>query len=341
MAARGAGVSAAQMGGESSQILPPDTGFQASVGYRWFQSDSHYVGDEFQKIREQRGDQVINNSNFIDLGLTYSFTPRYSLSLTIPFVDHDRSQVVKDPTIPNPIDPRGTIIDRFHTQASGLADIRVEGNAWIFNPKEHEKWNLLTGLGLVVPSGDRNAVDTFEVYDAAAPGKIRGVRRAVDQSIQPGGGGWGIMLDLYAFYRLSHSLNAYLNGGYVITPEQKYRPDLGTQDYSISDTYYGRTGLEYSLWPKYGLSVSLGGRVEGVAVHDLVGGSEGFRRPGYAVSVEPGVAVNIQKWSFNVFTPVAVYRNRERSVLDQMNGSSGGDAAFSDFSVLANIAYRF
>ena len=35
------------------------------------------------------------------------------------------------------------------------------------------------------------------------------------------------------------------------------------------------------------VSVALGGRLEGIPVHDLVGGSEGFRRPGYIVSAEP------------------------------------------------------
>ena len=76
-------------------------------------------------------------------------------------------------------------------------------------------------------------------------------------------------------------------------------------------------------------------------VHDLTGGSEGFRRPGYSVAIEPGVGVAIHNWSINVYTPVAVYRTRERSVLDQINRRPGGDAAFADYSILSSIAYRF
>jgi hypothetical protein len=215
------------------------------------------------------------------------------------------------------------------------------GNAWVFNPATHAKGNLRLGMGLVIPTGDRNAQDTFSVYDAAATGKIRSVKRAVDQSIQPGGGGWGIALDLYGYQQLMPQLNAYVNGGYTFTPEEKYRPQLGTQDYSITDTYYGRAGFEYVVWPRYGLAFSLGGRVEGVPVNDLVGGSEGFRRPGYAVSIEPGVMVSYRSWSLSVYTPVAVLRNRERSKLDKINGSAGGDAAFSDYSILASITKRF
>jgi len=92
--------------------------------------------------------------------------------------------------------------------------------------------------------------------------------------------------------------------------------------------------------------VSLGGRVEGVPVRDLVGGSEGFRRPGYAVSIEPGVSVMFKGWSASLYTPVAVYRNREPSVPDlEQAAATGrfnpGDAAFADFLVMFNLTKRF
>ena len=118
--------------------------------------------------------------------------------------------------------------------------------------------------------------------------------KTVDQSIQPGTGGWGIILELYAYQQIIPRLNAYVNGAYTITPEEKngvptFRSNPFEAEMSIADSYLGRAGFEYLLWPKYGLSFSLGGRVEGVPVRDLVGGSEGFRRPGYAISIEPGI----------------------------------------------------
>jgi hypothetical protein len=79
-------------------------------------------------------------------------------------------------------------------------------------------------------------------------------------------------------------------------------------------------------------------------VHDLVGGSDGFRRPGYSVAIEPGVNVSFaDDVSITAFVPFAVYRNRERSVADRrLTESTGiyrhGDAAFADYTV--SIAIR-
>lgn len=79
-------------------------------------------------------------------------------------------------------------------------------------------------------------------------------------------------------------LNAFVNGAYTITPQEKNgvltsRGNPFEAEMSISDAYMGRGGFEYLLWPKHGLTLSLAGRIEGVPVRDMVGGSEGFRRP--------------------------------------------------------------
>ncbi len=107
---------------------------------------------------------------------------------------------------------------------------------------------------------------------------------------------------------------------------------------SIADSYLGRAGVEYTVLPKYGLTFSMGGRVEGVPVYDLVGGSEWFRRPGYSISIEPGVMANLHGWKIALYTPVTVYNNRERSVADIETGGHG-DAAFADYQVLFSIAH--
>jgi len=167
--------------------------------------------------------------------------------------------------------------------------------------------------------------------------------KTVDQSIQPGDGGWGITLDLYAYYQFTDKLTGYINGAYTITPEETshvltYRNNAREKYMSIADSYLGRIGVEYTVLPKYGLTFSLGGRIEGVPVHDLVGGSEWFRRPGYSVGIEPGVMANLHGWKIGIYTPVAVYNNRERSVPDLETGRSG-DAAFADWQALISIAH--
>ena len=39
-------------------------------------------------------------------------------------------------------------------------------------------------------------------------------------------------------------------------------------------------------------------------------------------------------------TPVAVERNRKRSVADYLNGTHG-DAAFADYSLMVSLSHRF
>jgi hypothetical protein len=345
VAARGAGVPCMGVNGLNlGEPLPPTSGFEANFGYRWLHSDRHFVGDVEQTQRQREGSEVINNQNFIDLSLTYAITPRASATFTLPFVVNDRSQVVRSNDVSR------TILERFHTQASGIGDARLTGNFWVLDPHEHMKGNLLLGAGVSAPTGEKDARDTFEVFDAPSK-QIVARRRTVDQSIQPGTGGWGIILDLYGYQELMPRLFGYVNGAYTITPEEKngvptFRNNPFEGIMSITDSYMGRAGVQYAIWPKYGVNLSLGGRIEGVPVYDLVGGSDGFRRPGYAISVEPGVTATLKSWSFSIYTPVAVYRNREQSVPDkQQQAVTGtpqhGDAAFADFLVMFNVSKRF
>jgi hypothetical protein len=110
---------------------------------------------------------------------------------------------------------------------------------------------------------------------------------------------------------------------------------------SIPDQYFGRGGFSYVLWPSQGLTLSLGGRIEGVPVYDAVGGSLGFRRPGYTVSIEPSISWTGKRNQFSIFAPVAVYRNRLQSAPEIALGMPGGDASFADYSILASFTHRF
>jgi hypothetical protein len=336
VAARGAGL----CGIHGIHDEERNSDWEASIGYRWLKSHRHFSGDEEQRQRQQAGSQVINNSNFIDLGLTYYINPRFSANLTVPFVVHDRSSTVVI----------GGQRQRFHTQAQGLSDVRLSGHMWLLDPASPRKWNVLVGLGVDAPTGQKDAKDLFPVVSGGA---ITGfAERNVDQSIQPGDGGWGIIPDIYAYYQFSQKLLGFVNGAYAITPEEDNgvvtgRGRANERIMSIADSYIGRLGVEYTVWEKYGLTFSLANRIEGVPVYDLVGGSDWFRRPGYSISIEPGVMATVRGWKMALYTPIAYYNNRERSVPDIKQGlaASGarvrGDAAFADFQVLASIAHSF
>ena len=331
VAARGSGL-AADLAALTST---PDDRWEASVSYRWFQSDRHYVGIAYQAQRDAAGDQVINRSNFIDLGLDYTISPRYSVALTIPFVDQDRSQVVKNAS--------AVILERFHTQASGLADISVLANAWVLNPTVAHKGNFQVSLGFVLPSGKHDVTDTFESFDKTS-GKIVAVQKAVDESIQPGTGGYGIEVGLNGYRELGAGFTAYADANYTITPQEQN--SVGN---SISDTYLGRGGVSYDLARLIGVkgvNVSFGLRAEGVMVYDLIGGSNGFRRPGYSVAIDPGITIDRPKWSLRFYLPIAIQRDRMQSYPDKLKTwSTGkytqGDAAFANYLIQWSYTYKF
>jgi hypothetical protein len=308
-----------------------------SIDYRWYESFRHFVGDVEQPQREALKNNVINDVNTIDLTATYDINDRWSSTIAIPFIYADRSSLYEH-----------DFVHRHSMHSQGLGDIRVVSDFWLLDPRQHMAGNIAVGLGFKAPTGDDNATAT--AFRATGP-----VQRPVDPSIQPGDDGWGILLELQAYQKIYGNLSAYLQGSYLMTPQEQNGTELTIADIpafatiltplrthdSVPDQYFGRGGFSYVLWPKQGLTLSVGARIEGVPVYDAIGGSMGFRRPGYTISVEPGIAWAGKKNSLTINTPVAVYRNRERSAPEIALGSPGGDAAFADFSILASFTHRF
>ncbi len=334
VAAHGSGV-----GGPTSEVAPANS-WELSVSYRWFESDRHYVGTAYQPQRAINGDQVINRSNFTDLNVNYTISSRYSVSLTVPYVNHDRSQTLKK---------NGVVFQRYHTQSSGLADISVVGNAWVFEPTSATKGNIQLGFGFSLPTGKDDVRDTFQTYNATLD-QVLGVEKTVDQSIQPGIGSYGIILSASGYRQLGAGFTGYANAVYTITPKETngvptFRSSVYESVMSVADTYLGRTGVEYAFGGASGVSLSLGLRVEGVAVYDLIGGSKGFRRPGYSVAIEPGISINRPKWSMRFYVPYAIQRDRLQSVPDKQRSAatgvySQGDAAFANYLIAWSFSYK-
>jgi hypothetical protein len=109
---------------------------------------------------------------------------------------------------------------------------------------------------------------------------------------------------------------------------------------SVADQYAARLSVAVPAPKIRRLSVSFAGRIEGVPVRDLIGMSEGFRRPGYAISVEPGFLYTRGRDTWSISMPIAVERNRRRSVTDIADGRHG-DAAFADRILLIGYSRRF
>lgn len=240
-----------------------------------------------------------------------------------------------------------------HTMHSfGLGDMRLAAYYWLLNPASHSKGNIQVGLGVKLPTGDYAYQDYW--YNVGVDGAKE--LRPVDQSIQLGDGGTGLTFETNMYYNVVHNFGFYGNLYYVSNPREQngtrtYRETLNSTlaneaIMSVPDQYMLRAGFSYSSHAILkGLSLSAGVRIEGVPVHDIVGGSEDFRRPGYVWSIEPSLTYSGKKWSAFVSVPFAFIRNRTQSVTDKENSITygkhiQGDAAFADYTMNAGFALK-
>jgi hypothetical protein len=283
--------------------------WQVNLAVRHFDSHRHFAGDDEQTHRSDAGTEVYNYSWYYDTTLTYAWSKRLNLSATLPYVNHDRSSLYEH--------LGNNSGQRFATQASGMADVSLSASYWVIDPDHAKRWNLSVGLGLKLPTGNDEAKDLFN--------RSTGItERYVDSSIQPGDGGTGGVVSLQGFFHIKGNLSAYGNGFYLFNPEERNE----NTGFSIPDGYMVRGGLEYRIAAVHGLALSLGARNEGVVAHDLFGGSRGSRRPGFAVSVEPGVTFARGRYVATMTVPIAIHRNR----VTTFGSTRAGDAAFADYT---------
>lgn len=307
-----------------------------SIGFRKQRSHRHFVGTTEQKQREEQRTQIVNSIYLMDINLSYDITPRYSVFFSIPFMSSSRTR-------PATLDLLRGIKNAPNqvSRSNGFGDASIGGRMWLFKPtpKQAAKGNIAIGVSLKIPTGNEGVTDV--VQTATGPRQI-----VVDQSIQLGDGGWGLGLSAELYKRVRRA-TLYGSAAYLINPRDTngVRTGRGRASeaiMSVPDQYLVRAGVVYPVLKResWGLSASFGVRMEGVPVRDLIGKSNGFRRPGYGMSIEPGLtfARGNDVWSLTV--PVAVRRNRKRSVTDIMDNTSG-DAAFADYLITVGYSRRF
>lgn len=343
VAIRSNGASCTMDGAHSEVALNPENRWLLSANTRYFKSYKHFVGTKEQKERVEAGTEVINHTVATEFGLSRKLNDRLTLGLYVPVINNVRSSMYEHygnaSKSPN---ARNT------TRSFGLGDIRLAAYYWILNPAKMSKGNLQLGAGLKLPSGDYRFQDYFYKNDTT---KLLG---PVDQSIQLGDGGTGITTEYNAFYRLTKVWSIYTNGFYLFNPREHNGVSTargstptataiayGSDVMSVPDQFMFRAGANYSL--KH-LHVSAGMRIEGIPARDIIGSSNGFRRPGYVLAIEPVVAYSVNKTQLYISVPYAIERNRTQSVPDkirtQLTGIyAKGDAAFADYSI--NVGATF
>ncbi len=335
--------------------------FQVGTNYRYFHSWRHFVGNEEQPQRQttggghdENGNELGNAVNIyshaIDLNLSYGLTNRISLNATLPYVNNERSQVLRQN---KPV--RDTL--RYSVYAQGIADARLSVNFWLIEPSKVKKGNIMLGLGLKFNNGSHDETDDAPQTDGTTKNVV------MDQAIQPGDGGVGYTVEIQAFRQLMERLYGFVNGYYLFNPTEsngtfKSAPKPGLEGYEIyacPDQYFGRAGLSVAVDKSENFSVSLAGRIEGIPAYDAFGGQIAYRRPGYVIAVEYGFAYRIGKHALSLFIPYNVVKNRIQSAADIASENLinskitdpskyvhvNGDAAFADYSINLGYSYRF
>jgi len=277
--------------------------------------------------------------NILDLSVAYAISKRLSVSLEIPYQYGSRTNAIEHDLV------------HFHTtRAYGMGDARIAGNIWILEPDTHPDYNVSFSLGIKVPTGVDDATDYFYRRNQRRP-----VLRPVDLSIQPGDGSWGIIFATNAFAKVYRSTFAFFQATYVSNPREfngvetsfgDQRDftfgDKGATINSVPDQWLVRSGVTTAIWREKGLSGSLAVRWEGIPIHDWIGGSDGYRLPGYSVSIEPGLSISRGRGSLAVSVPIAIYRKGLPAVPDvRLQTFYAGVASFADFQINVTYSHLF
>lgn len=326
-------------GGHPEQAILGAGDAMFSVNYRYFKSFRHFRGTEEEPDRVANQTEVINHSHAWDWVATYGISNRWYATPVVPTVINTRSSLYEHGRE-----------ERYTTFSRGLADVRWSVGYWLFDPTALPKGNIAAGLGMKLPTGNYQATDIF--YNVGPEGGPE--VRPVDQSIQPGDGGFGITAEVQFYRELSAAWFLYGGAFYLSNPRETngvrtfretLNPILQNEAImSVPDQYALRLGVTHPFSDAF--SASLGLRYDEVPVKDLFGGSAGFRRPGNVLAIDPGVTYLAGPLALSLSVPVAVRRERPQSVTDRETGAAtgtprNGDAAFADYLINAGVSYRF
>jgi hypothetical protein len=340
----------------ATRVSPPM--FGASGEGRYLQSgqwEASLVGRHYSAKRHFYDSNVESFSpapavrrSVLDASLTRMFDARHSLSLSVPFSTGEFDRTPMAGIRPIYV---GTI-----DKASGIGDIAVVGRRWMLDPATHGKGNYRLALGVKAPTG---------AYKKETERPFNGVptRGEADIAIQPGDGGWGVVLGIEGFRHVGERTALFGEASYILNPRADNDHNnqmLGPGPYvpntrsSVPDYYLVRSGISVSgpLGWKRG-SAQIGLRLEGQPVRDILGSDAGFRRPGRSLAIEPGLAHSFGKASLYVSVPVTLYRGRPLSVDEEKRANQNAaasnppgqktnavSAAFADVNVLVGFSFR-
>jgi len=316
-----------------------DAKWLINVNTRYFKSYMDYRGKE--SLETVPANQAIVHSYSTDIGLVRIMDKGWTLNLSVPISSNSREASLEH---------GGPNTTRHTTRSFGVGDIRFMVYKWFRIPEPTHKWNVQAGLGIKLPTGAYNYQDFFYRNDTTR------VLAPVNPSIQLGDGGTGIITEVNAFYFISRMFSLYGNFYYLFNPREQngvsttagrtptpVQVKSGAVETSVPDQYSFRAGINGSF-NKIGLV--LGIRDEGIPVYDKFGGSNGTRRAGRNVSIEPGIIYRLKTAAIFAYVPVFISHEIKQNVPDkkatEITGvylsSPGGSG---DYMVFLGVQFRF
>jgi hypothetical protein len=298
--------------------------WRLTIAYRRLVSNEWFIGTKESSSLAPGGQSPEFRINTFVADVAYSFSERLRARVTLPLSMGSFSRVAADQA-------------RHEQSATGIGDVSVMGESWILEPRTHRRGNIALGLGFKAPTGSHRIGSQFYTATGA-------VDFPADQTIQPGDGGWGVLLQAEAFRQVTDRTFTYAFGSYMVSP--KAHSDVrvsptSTMHWSVPDVYSARLGAAFSVLPDQGLTMSLGGRVDGIPVHDLIGGGDDstIKRTAYVLFADPGLSLSRGKGTLTLSVPYRLKVNRMKSVYERRtNGVNGG--GFAKYLVFASYSHR-
>lgn len=295
--------------------------YSLSVGWRAAKASKSYFDS---RLNHDFTDlwKPVEKLNIIDVTGRYQPHRRFAVTATLPIVLNDFSMLFP------PQSPK--LGQRYGWGSTGVGDLAIYSQGWLLDPRLNAFGNASIGAGIKIPTGNWDL--KANIPDETGNNILR--RAIYPNVMQPGDGGVGILVGFEAFkvFRRPHFLRGvtlFASGNYLINPRntngtQSMISGLGvplTPNFrdrvtnSVSDSYAVQVGLGYRL-PVLrdnplvkGLRLRAVGRCEGVNSHDLFGENDGFRQPGYAMSVGPGLSYSYGKHTILVDVPIVFSRH--------------------------------
>jgi len=298
--------------------------WQIGIAVRRVATNRFFVGTHEDPTKAPGGQPLYLRLNSADVSFTYATSERLSFTIVVPMSHSTGSNVYPD-------------LQRHEVSSTGIGDINVTGNLWLGTPAAHLKGNVLVGFGIKAPTGRNDVLGNS--YDAQ--GNVS--QKPLVQTLQLGDGGWAVQLQSQAFRQVSTRGSVYLSGLYSVSLQQ--HTDVLSPEgslWAVPDVYSLRTGFSYGIKAEPAISMSLGWRMDGTMVSDLVGGrTDYYRKPGYTMYIDPGIALQSGPIQFTLNVPVRVRHNYMSMLINNAQTVRGGAGGVNDYVIYAGFSRRF